>query len=84
VRKGQLGQLQVTKGGPPRLEATVPDRRNQHLRQGQRVGPELVVECVGQQGLGGRLVVVVSVQVGNENAGVKDDHAGQPLRSRRR
>jgi len=54
-----------------------------YLAERQRVDPEVVVDCFGQQILCGRVTAVVTVQVGDEDTGVEDYHAGQPSRTLR-
>lgn len=90
-RERQFDQLEIAKCCLRRRQQTISDWRDQHLRQCQGVGPNVVVDCSGQQRLGGHMMVVITIQIGNENAGIKDDHAGHsggadpdgPVRRRR-
>ena len=66
------------------VEATLPGRSDEHFREREGAGAERPIGVLQKSLHGSRMLRVVLVEMGDQHAGVDDDHAGQSSRSRSR
>jgi hypothetical protein len=75
--KRQLLDVKRLKRRQNPVQAPTANGRDEDLGQRKRVDCEILVYGLGQQLFCKGMVLVVTVEEGNENARIKDDHAGQ-------
>jgi len=65
-------------------ESPISERRDKNLGQRERVCAQVVINQMSEQRFRGSMVLIVPIEVGDEDARIKDDQSGHSSRRRLR